>query len=95
MSTSVLDWYHRYLDPLGGCQGHHPLAERLGSLVPRPIHLFGFAFRSLAGIAFFAAITSGMLPTSGTGSKFFRRSYGSRYSTPFVTCVDNWPTLSV
>jgi HSP20 family protein len=39
MSTSVLDWYHRYLDALGGCQGHHPLAERLGSFVPRPRRL--------------------------------------------------------
>ena len=36
MSTSVLDWYRRYLDALRGCQGHRPLAERLGSLVPRP-----------------------------------------------------------
>jgi hypothetical protein len=27
MSTSGLDWYHRYLDALAGCQGHHPLGR--------------------------------------------------------------------
>jgi hypothetical protein len=37
MPTSVLDWYHRYLDALDGCQGHHLVGSRRENRAPHAL----------------------------------------------------------
>src|SRR4051812_47355812 len=64
--------------------------------------LSGFAFsqpmssrRSFDGEAGLATISSGLLAIIASGSRSASKSYDSGYTAPLITCVLQWPMLSV